>query len=153
MGPLLSAGLPLTVLRAYFGNPQTLLIIKKGHGREDDLLPHATRVMSFASFGTLSQSLSSGSIPAGVGDVLYDNEAWTATPPGEQQHPFTYAARAEALAHQHHLGLIFTPAADLTHLFDPADTGAAKYTGYLDLGFARRGAAVSDVLDIQGQQD
>ncbi len=108
---------------------------------------------SFGSYAQMEQAFSSHAVPVGVKYILYDNENWAATPVAEQRQPFAYAAQAETLAHQHGMDLIFTPAADLAKVFDAADTNTAKYGGYLTFGFASQGARVSDVFEIQGQQD
>jgi hypothetical protein len=134
---LLGAGLPSTLLKDYFDNPQTFLIVKAANPAQNPMLPNATYVMSFGNYQLL----------------LYDNERWPATPAVQQQQPFSYEAQAQTLAHQHGLGLIFTPAANLSMVLSPAYTNATKYDGYTSLGIAGQAAPHADVLDIQAQQD
>ena len=151
--PLLRAGLSSALLQAYFNNPRTFLIVKLGSATTDPLLPDATYVMSFASYRQLQGAFASGSIPSNIKYILYDNERWAATPASEQARPITYAADAEQLAHSHRLGLIFTPAANLSMVLSASYTNTTKYTGYLNLSIAAQGARVSDVFEIQAQQD
>lgn len=150
---LLGAGLSQALLQDYFNNPQTFVIVKHADPARDPLLPNATYVMSFANYAQLAMAISSGSIPSYVKLVLYDNEVWPATPAGQQQQPFAYEAEAEALAHQHGLGLIFTPAANLSMALSPSYSNATKFDGYTSLGIAAQAAPHTDVLEIQAQQD
>ncbi len=57
------------------------------------------------------------------------------------------------MAHQHGLGLIFTPAANLSMVLSPSYSNATKYDGYTSLGIASQAAPHTDVLEIQAQQD
>ncbi len=141
------------MLQDYFNNPQTFLIVKSAHPAKDPLLPNATYVVSFADYQQLVDAISAGSIPSYVKLVLYDDEKWPATPLAQQQQPFTYEAEAETLAHQHGLGLVFTPAANLSTVLSTAYSNATKYDGYTGLGIASQSAAHADVVEIQGQQD
>ncbi len=153
VSPLLGAGLSQSMLQDYFNNPQTFLIVKAADPSKDPLLPDATYVMSFSNYEQMTDSISSGSIPPYVKLLLYDDEKWAATPVAQQQQPFTYEAEAETLAHQHGLGFVFTPAANLATVLSTAYSSATKYDGYTSLGIASQGAAHADVLEIQSQQD
>jgi hypothetical protein len=150
---LLGAGLSPVLLKEYFDNPRTFVIVKAADPAKIPSLPNANYVMSFANYRQLAGALTSGSIPAYIKLVLYDNEMWPATPAVQQQQPFAYEAEADALAHQHGLGLIFTPAANLSMVLSPAYTNATKYDGYNNLGIASKAAPHTDVLEIQAQQD
>ena len=150
---LLEAGLSQVLLEDYFNNAQTFLIVKAANPAKDPLLPNATYVMSFADYQQLANAVSSGSIPSYVKMILYDNEMWQATPAAQQQQPFTYEAEAQTLVHQHGLGLIFTPAANLSMVLSPGYSNANKFAGYASLGIASQAAPHADVLEIQAQQD
>jgi hypothetical protein len=150
---LLGAGLSQAMLQEYFNNPQTFVIVRSADPSKYSLLPAATYVMSFADYQRMMNAISSGSIPSYVKLLLYDNEKWPSTPAAQQQQPFTYEAEAETVAHQHGLGLIFTPAANLSTVLSPAYSNETKYDGYTSLGIASQGAAHADVLEIQAQQD
>lgn len=153
VSPLLDAGLSESMLAAYFDNPQTFLIVKSANPAKDPLLPNATYVMSFADYQQMVDAISSGSIPSYIKWILYDDEKWPSTPVAQQQQPFTYEAEAQTVAHEHGLGLIFTPAANLTTVLSTAYSNATKYDGYTGLGIASQAAPHADVLEIQAQQD
>jgi len=146
-----SAGLSPALVSYFFDNPRTYLIVHPGETRIDGGLPSAVRVERFTSFATMQSAISTGQLMPGVSAVMYDNEAWSFTPVNEQNSPVQYAAQAEALAHQHHLLLIFTPAVNLANLSPTASTANDKYGNYLaeDMG---AGSRASDVFDIQSQQ-
>jgi hypothetical protein len=152
-------GLPAATITSLFNSPRTLLIVRPNGSAPDALVPLATRVESFASFTTMQAAILGSTIEPGVKYVLYDNEDWASTPADEQAAPFTFAARALALAHAHGLQMIFTPAANLSPILNRTYTasnqlgsGRGKFSGYLDLNMAGQGAADSDVVEIQGQQ-
>jgi hypothetical protein len=148
------AGLSQSLTSYFFDNPRTYLIVHPGDGRIDAGLPSAVRVERFTSFATMQSAISTGQLMPGVSAVMYDNEAWSFTPVNEQNSPIQYAAQAEALAHQHHLLLIFTPAVNLANL-SPASSGSSgssdKYANYLAEDLAA-GSRASDIFDIQSQQ-
>ena len=150
---LLGAGLSQSMLQAYFNNPQTFLIVKSTDPSKDPLLPAASYVMDFHNSQEMMSSIASGSIPSYIKWLLYDDEKWPSTPVAQQEQPFTYEAEAETVAHQHGLGFVFTPAANLATVLSPAYSNATKYDGYTGLGIASQGAAHADVLEIQAQQD
>ncbi|MGO8870040.1 MAG: hypothetical protein ACLQPH_01315 [Acidimicrobiales bacterium] len=152
-------GLPASTITKIFNSPRTLLIVRPRGSVPDSLVPLATKVQSFASFATMQAAIQGSTIEPGVKYVLYDNEAWSFTPGNEQAAPFTYAAQALALAHTHGLRSIFTPAANLSPVLSPGystsnqlGSGNGKFSGYLNLNMAGQGAAVSDIVEIQGQQ-
>jgi hypothetical protein len=152
-------GLPASTITKVFNSPRTLLIVRPRGGVPDSLVPLATKVQSFASFATMQAAIQGSTLEPGVKYVLYDNEDWPFTPSNEQAAPFTYAADALALAHAHGLRVIFTPAANLSPELSPGYTtsnqlgsGKSKFSGYLGLNMAGQGAAVSDMVEVQGQQ-
>jgi hypothetical protein len=150
---LLSSGLSQSLLQKFFNNPQTFIIVKQGMQLRNPLLPDATYAMSFANFTVMQNAFAKGSVPANVSYILFDEENWAATPANEQQQPFTYEAQAEALAHQHGKGFIFTPAANLAGVLNSGYSAKSKYTGYVSLGIASQGAKYADVFEIQAQQE
>lgn len=153
---LQKAGMSTAELNYFFNNPHTLLIhqdISTANSTSsiENELPDATMVNSFAGYTKLQQAFSDNTISSAAKYLLYDNENWSATPAGEQADPIGYEQKAAALAHQHGKKLIFTPAADLTHVL-AGTTGDAKYSAYLSLGIAAKGAAYADIFEIQAQQ-
>jgi hypothetical protein len=153
ISPLLDAGLPISLLQSYFNNPQTFVIVKEGVAAPNPHLPNATYAMSFANYEAMQQAVSSGAVPANIHYLLFDDEKWRATPPNEQAQPFQYESAAESLAHAHGLGLIFTPAANLSTVLNPAYTNTTKYDGYVSLGIGSNGARHANVLELQSQQE
>jgi hypothetical protein len=152
-------GLPASTITRLFNSPRTLLIVRPHGGVPDALAPLATKVESFTSYATMQAAILDKTTEPGIKYVLYDNEAWAATPADEKAAPFTFAARALALAHAHGLQMIFTPAANLSPILNRSYTisgqlgsSRGKFSGYLDLNMAGQGAADSDVVEIQGQQ-
>ena len=144
------AGLSQSLVTSFFDNPETYLILHPGDARIDAALPHAVRLERFTSFATMQSAFADGQLLPGISAVMYDNEAWSFTPADEKANPIQFAAEAAALAHQHDLRLVFTPAANLADLQSSA-TGGDKYANYLAQDLAA-GARVSDVFDIQSQQ-
>ena len=155
-----AAGLSPSLVDYFFDNPQTYLIVTQhDHSAVDQQLAAATHVQRFTSFATMQQAFSSGTVTPGTKGILYDNEAWRFTPANEKAAPVSYAQRARALAHQHGMTFVFTPAVNLATLAastgggTAGSTGAAgKYGAYLSQDLAARAATASDVLEIQAQQ-
>jgi len=145
------AGLSSSLMTYFFDNPQTYLIVHSGETKVDAALPGATRVQRFTNFPDLQAAISQGTLLSGVSAVMYDNEAWSFTPPNEKANPVQYALQAEALAHQHNLKFVFTPAVNLAMLGPAANASQDKYANYLAQNMAA-GSRASDVFDIQSQQ-
>jgi hypothetical protein len=103
---------------------------------------------SYTSFTSDVTNLAPGSW------VLYDNEAWTFTPPPEQQDPGTYMAKFVALAHRHQIHVILTPAVDITTKMTScevtADPSWQNYLTNCDLP-TLAGDAHPDAFEIQAQ--
>jgi hypothetical protein len=145
------AGMTQAQVDSYFNSPRTFLILKNSDS--DVGLTDATLVKSFASYAAMSQAFASGSIPAGVHYILYDNEHWSYTPANEQAAPITYAQDAETLVHQHGMRLIFTPAINLASSAPVAGVkGQAKFGAFVSQNLAGQAAQVSDVFELQAQQ-
>lgn len=145
------AGMTPAQVDSYFNSPRTFLILKNSDS--DVGLTDATLVKSFASYAVMSQAFASGSIPAGVHYILYDNEDWSYTPVDEQEAPITFAQEAETLVHQHGMQLIFTPAINLaSEAAQGGKAAQAKFADFLDQNLAGQAARVSDVFELQAQQ-
>ncbi len=110
----------------------------------------ALPVATFSSVAALQDALGRGTLPAGTRAVLYDPEAWSYTPVGEQRDPVQAAAQAAGLAHAHGLLLIAAPALSLTRVLAPGGH-APGWRRFLDLGLAAGFARVADVVDLQAQ--
>ena len=108
----------------------------------------ALPVVSFSSASELKQAVTGHQLPAGTRAVLYDPEAWSFTPAGEQRDPARAAREAAGIAHAHGLKLIVAPALNLT----TARPGAGpRWRQFLDLGLAGALARVCDVIELQAQ--
>lgn len=94
-----------------------------------------------------------GELP-GVQAVLYDPEAWAATPLEEQQNPFAAMERFAALGHKLGLKVIITPGLTLPAAeaaVCPRREGESDVDAYLRCGIARDAGAVADVVEVQAQ--
>jgi hypothetical protein len=115
-----------------------------------DLLPAATHVESFKSYGAIERAFADGAIPSDVRVIQYDDEHWLGTPLAEQLHPFTYVRLAERLVHRHGLLFMDTPGADLREVLDPS--AGNQYTAYLAEQLPEL-ARYTDVFEIQAQNE
>jgi hypothetical protein len=127
--------------------PATFEVVHVGRA-ESDLLPAATHVESFKSYGAIQRAFADGTIPADVRVIQYDDEHWIGTPMAEQQQPFSYVQQAERLVHQHRLLFMVTPGADLKEVLDP--NAVNQYSAYLTDRLAGL-AKFADVFEIQAQ--
>lgn len=146
------AGLSTSLIDYFFNNRGTYLILHPREGKFDAQLPLATKVDRFTSFSDMQQAFSTNAIPAGVGAVMYDNEAWSFTPANEKASPVQFATQAEALVHAHGLKFIFAPATNLATLGLARAASSDKYQRFIDAGLPAGSAKVSDIYDIQSQQ-
>lgn len=146
------AGLSTSLIDFFFNNRGTYLILHPREGKFDAQLPLATKVDRFTSYAAMQQAFSTNAIPAGVGAVMYDNEAWSFTPANEKASPVQFAAQAEALVHAHGLKFIFTPATNLATLGLASAASSDKYQRFVAAGLPGGSAKVSDIYDIQSQQ-
>jgi hypothetical protein len=139
------AGIDPGLASYFFARPTTFEITSAGAGLE----PNATSTTGFADEHALHDAIVSGALPAGTRAVLYDNEAWSATPLAQQQNPAYYYQQAAEVAHQYGLLLIATPSPDLVDVLAPGSP--QRYSAFLQLGIAAAAARYADVYDIQAQ--
>jgi hypothetical protein len=136
------AGLSPTVASYFFDNSNTDLIEpfrESGYGR-------AIETHYFTSYATMSST----SLGAKVGAVIYDPEVWSSTPLGEQEDPTDYLVHAGAWVHSHAgVRFIYAPAANLTERTD--NSNGEDFADYIAQGYAQWGSASSDVLDVQAE--
>lgn len=121
---------------------------------EDGVTPpaawNAIRVQVYPSYASMARAFADNTVPAGVGAVLYDNEAWQFTPADEQKNFAQYNQKAAALVHSHGLLFISTPAVDLVRVLAPGTRGR-RYQQFLQLNIPADAARYADVVDIQAQ--
>ncbi|MGH9130547.1 MAG: hypothetical protein ACRDWV_02495 [Acidimicrobiales bacterium] len=103
----------------------------------------------FASLTAMRSAFATGSINPWIGAVLYDDEAWPATPEAEQRNPAVSMASAATLVHRHHLLFVAAPALDLASVLAPK--ASSRSLAYLGLDLAGKASKVADVIDIQAQ--
>jgi len=106
-----------------------------------------TTYPSYTAFSAAVTQLAAGSW------VIYDNESWTFTPSREQQDPGTYMAKFVALAHQHQIHVILTPAVDITTKMSCHVTSDPSWQNYLTNCHlpTLAGDAHPDAFEIQSQ--
>jgi hypothetical protein len=118
-------------------------------GQQPLAVAGARPVVTFPAVSELRQAVTGHQLPAGVGTLLYDPEAWAFTPHAEQIDPAGAARQALRVARAHGLKLIVAPALNLTTV-RPGLTGP-RWRQFLDLGLAGALAKVSDVIELQAQ--
>lgn len=118
-------------------------------GQKPLAFANSTSVTDFAAASQLTRDVASRSLISGVGDVLYDPEAWPFTPTSEQRNPVTAAGRAGAAAHSHGLGLIAAPALDLVKMHRGGR--GPFWQQFLSLHFIGAMASNANVIELQAQ--
>jgi hypothetical protein len=110
-------------------------------------------VKDFRSYAQFRKMIKQGTIPAGIHWVMYDNEQWAQTPPGEQANPLRYERLFASLAHRHGYKVILAPAQDLVPGWGKQSfqAGHAVWRSYLSMGLASASARAADIYEIQAQ--
>lgn len=104
--------------------------------------------------GSLLYALDNDKVPAGVTYLLYDDEAWNATPIAEQQDPALYMSLFVQAAHDYGYGAMLAPAVDLTTAMPCYKASAPDWANYLDDCDVPEIAAEAgpDVYELQSQR-
>jgi hypothetical protein len=124
-------------------------IVMKGAATKIPPTWAAVAYESFASYATMLSSFQDNTLVPGEQAIMYDNEAWSMTPPTEQENPALYEKLAANLVRSAGFLFIAAPALDLVKVIEP---GCSPFWQcYLDLGLAASGARYADVFDIQAQ--
>lgn len=97
----------------------------------------------------LVDTVEEGRLIPGVTAVLLDLESWPLTPHGEQADPVAAYRDAAAVAHQHHLQLIATPALDLARALAQEERHTVWQVFLQEL--PRRISPLVDVYELQSQ--
>ncbi len=136
------------LIAQFFNTPDTYVMAPR-----DQLSlvpPRAVAVINFPSFSGLRAAFNAGRVDARYGAVLYDCEAWDATPVVEQRDPIHYYGLAAELVHRHGLKLIAAPATTLRKvLLQP--TGPDTYPPFMKTGIVGPIAKSADIFEIQSQ--
>ncbi len=116
--------------------------------------PGSTHGMAWASHAKFAADVEAGVIPDTVRAVMYDPEAWDATPLPERQDPVKYIEAFGRLAHEHGYFAIVTPH---PRLVEVPDARCRKHfwetmeAAYLRCRIAAEAAAHADAYETQGQ--
>ncbi len=114
----------------------------------------APTAKAWASEADFAADLAANRIPSTVRIVLYDPEAWTATPEAERIDPVRAMAAFGALARRNGYVAVITPHPNLVEV-PGAVCGAAPgeplTSAYLRCGIQGAAARAADVVEIQGQ--
>jgi hypothetical protein len=110
--------------------PATIVLVDSWHHYAvPAATPRATAARSYKDYTLFRRDVTAGTIPSTVRVVIYDPEAWTATPLAQQLDPGYYEARFVRLAKRQGLRSILAPAIDLpSSASNPTDVGNA-YSG------------------------
>lgn len=113
--------------------------------------PNILGTQKFASYADFATAVSRGQIASSTRAVLYDPEAWSATPLLEQAQWAHYGAQFVDLAHRHGWIAIVAPGLDLVRVLDPLGKGV--FAGrYLLVGVATSAARTgADIVVVQAQ--
>ncbi len=106
-----------------------------------------TAARLFTSYAALDGAFTAGWLPGPFSTIIFDLEAWDATPLNEQQHPGYWEHKAAALVHKHGMRIVNTPARDLAKAAGRGDLGG----WYLETSQAGMAAAGADAVVIQSQ--
>jgi hypothetical protein len=90
----------------------------------------------------------------GFTSVLYDPEAWDATPPKEQRNPVAAIQALAAIAHEHGLRVIATPHQSLTTVPNArcaSDPGESATDAFLRCDLTGEFATYADIVETQAQ--
>jgi len=146
---LAAAGLPPTLLTAYFDRSSTIVL--GGTGASDPLVPDAQPAADFTSASALVAALDHHLVASSVHLLVLDTEAWSLTPLAEQRAPIEAARQALGAATASGRRLIFTPAVDLVPVLVGHRLSGEVLSGAYDRLLAGPGAAVSSELEVQAQ--
>jgi hypothetical protein len=115
-----------------------------------------TPVLNYTSYAQFSSDIQNGSISYPYKWVLYDPEAWAATPVSEQQNPVKYMTLFGQLAHANGLKVIQAPALDLAWVPGsvlPLRQGESGDQWFLRVNIAGAAAAAGDIFQFQNESN
>jgi hypothetical protein len=114
----------------------------------------AAPAVAWASEARFADDLLHGRIPADVRVVMYDPEAWGATPVNEQMDPARAMQRFESLARTHGYVVVITPHPSLVTVAGAAcaaGPGEAIERAFLRCRIEAEAARYADVVEVQAQ--
>jgi len=109
----------------------------------------------FTSYAQFEAAVENGAMDEGTQTVLYDPEAWSATPVDEQQAWDTFSAKFVELAHRHGLSAVVAPALDLVPVVDRNGRGPfpSRYLAQRIPALAAASGADAIVIQAQSLED
>ena len=107
-GPAASAMAADPVAQPYFATGNHMMLLPAA--QQYPASWRGTAMVTFTSFAQFQLAVASHSVNPLVKTVLYDNEAWSFTPPNEQADPVGYTAQFAQLAHSRGWSVIATHA-------------------------------------------
>jgi hypothetical protein len=117
--------------------------------------PGSVHGLAWASSASFEDDVKAARIPPEVRAVMYDPEAWAATPIEERRDPLSHVRRFVSLAHDRGYFAIVTPHPNLVEDPEAAFTRAAAETredAYLRSGIAQEAAREANAFEIQAQR-
>jgi hypothetical protein len=133
-----------SIAHAVFGSAHTIAL---GSGP-------GSIAISWASYTKFAADLEAGRIASTVRAVMYDPEAWDATPLPEQQDPVHYIEKFVQLAHLHGYFAIVTPHPGLVSVKAAAceqRDGETQEAAYVRCRIAEGAARYADAYETQAQ--
>ena len=114
----------------------------------------AAPAVAWASEARFADDLLAGRVPSDVRVVMYDPEAWAATPVDEQADPVASMRAFGHLARSHGYLAVITPHPNLATVHDAAcgaRPGEALEDAFLRCGIEGEAARYADVVEVQAQ--
>ena len=109
---------------------------------------------SAAAFGRNVQRYGDNAAYRGFDAVMYDPEAWNATPMAERRDPVTAFAQFSRVARAHGWSVVITPHPNLVTVAGAAchtNAGESSYAAFLRCDLTGQAARVADVVEVQAQ--
>lgn len=116
----------------------------------------STPTLKYESYARFHADIQSRRIHPSITTVMYDPEAWAATPTAEKRDPKRYMRQFAKLAHRHGYAAINTPSRDLVNLgfaYCRKRRGETVADAYLRCEIPADGARDADGFVIQSQAD
>ena len=134
------------VAQLFFGRPSSYVL----SGGWDS----ATPALAWASGSRFEVAVAQGRIPTDVHTVMYDPEAWSATPIWERRHPEAAMRLFSETAREAGYAVVLTPHPGLVEVAGAACTrrsGESMATAFLRCRIMARAARLADVVEVQAQ--
>lgn len=143
-------------LAAYLFDTRRAYAVGNEDGVQNQVIPNfaSTATLKYESYARFHEDVQNGRIGASIGAVIYDPEAWPATPFAEKRDPKRYMRQFARLARRHGYFVINAPSRDLVGVRlaycrkRPRET---RSRAYLRCGIAAEGARHADAFAIQAQ--